>query len=86
MEFEPRKKAVFEFVTVNADGVQTQNPELTVTLFQDRWQTVMRKSDTGVVYESVRNPVEVSTQSLPAGLGKAASRWCPRTTVPTGCA
>lgn len=78
MEFEPRKKAVFEFVTVNADGVQTQNPELIVTLFQDRWQTVMRKSDTGVVYESVRNPIEVSTQSLPAGLGKGSFEVVPQ--------
>lgn len=70
MEFEPRKKASFEFVTISPQGAPVEHQGLVVTLFQDRWQTVMRRSDSGVMYESVRNPVEISTQSLPAGLGK----------------
>jgi hypothetical protein len=43
------------------------------TLFQDQWQTVMRKTENGFRYESVRNPVRVSTQTIPAGTGAAGT-------------
>lgn len=68
-ELEPRKTAVFEFVTVAPDGSRTKHPELVATLFQDRWQTIMRRTEEGFAYESVRNPVEVSTQRVAAGDG-----------------
>ncbi len=69
MELEPRKGAVFEFVTVSPEGELTAHPELVATLFQDQWQTVMRRTQSGFSYESVRNPVEVSTQRVAAGDG-----------------
>jgi len=69
MELEPRKAAVFEFVTVNPEGQRVKHPELVATLFQDQWQTVMRKTQSGFSYESVRNPVEVSTQRVSPGEG-----------------
>lgn len=68
-ELEPRKTAVFEFVTVSPEGGRIKHPELVATLFQDRWQTVMRKTEAGFSYESVRNPVEVSTQRVTPGDG-----------------
>ena len=67
MELEPRKATVFEFVTVNPEGKRVAHPELVATLFQDQWQTVMRKTQSGFSYESVRNPVEVSTQRVNPG-------------------
>lgn len=69
MELEPRKAAAFEFVTVNPEGQKTPHPELVATLFQDQWQTVMRKTQSGFSYESVRNPVEISTQRINPGQG-----------------
>jgi uncharacterized protein YfaS (alpha-2-macroglobulin family) len=69
MELEPRKTAVFEFVTVAPDGTRASHPELVATLFQDRWQTVMRRTESGFSYESVKSPVEVSTQRVAAGDG-----------------
>ena len=72
MELEPRKTAVFEFVTLAPDGSRAKHPELVATLFQDSWQTVMRRTESGFSYESVRNPVEVSTQRVAAGDGAGA--------------
>jgi uncharacterized protein YfaS (alpha-2-macroglobulin family) len=69
IELEPRKTAVFEFVTVSPEGKQVAHPELVATLFQDQWQTVMRKTQSGFSYESVRNPVEISTQRVKPGEG-----------------
>ena len=69
MELEPRKQAVFEFVTLSPEGERIAHPELIATLFQDQWQTVMRRTQSGFSYESVRNPVEISTQRLTAGDG-----------------
>ena len=68
-ELEPRKTAVFEFVTVTPEGNQTGHPELVATLFQDEWQTVMRRTESGFSYESVRSPVEISTQRVTPGTG-----------------
>jgi uncharacterized protein YfaS (alpha-2-macroglobulin family) len=72
-ELEPRKPAVFDFVTVSPAGNATAHPELVATLFQDQWQTVMRKTENGFRYESVRNPVRVSTQTIAAGTGAAGT-------------
>lgn len=69
MELSPRKQAVFEFVTVSPEGERTAHPELVATLFQDQWQTVMRRTQSGFSYESVRNPVEISTQRVMPGDG-----------------
>jgi len=69
MELEPRKRAVFEFVTLSPEGKRIAHPELIATLFQDQWQTVMRRTQSGFNYESVRSPVEVSTQRVTAGDG-----------------
>ncbi|MGE4441834.1 MAG: alpha-2-macroglobulin [Desulfomicrobium sp.] len=69
MELEPRKRAVFEFVTLSPEGKKIAHPELVATLFQDQWQTVMRRTQSGFTYESVRNPVEISTQRVSAGQG-----------------
>lgn len=69
IELEPRKAASFEFVTVTPDGTLVDHPALEATLFQDRWQTVMRKTSSGFVYESVRNPLEISTQHIKSGKG-----------------
>jgi alpha-2-macroglobulin len=72
MELEPRKSTVFDFVTVSPEGKQIEHPELIATLFQDQWQTVMRRTQSGFSYESVRNPVEVSTQRLTPGDGEGS--------------
>lgn len=77
MELEPRKAAVFEFVTVNPEGRRTEHPELVATLFQDQWQTVMRRTRSGFSYESVRNPVEVSSQRIDPGGGSGAFSFTP---------
>ncbi|MDY0307892.1 MAG: MG2 domain-containing protein, partial [Desulfovibrionaceae bacterium] len=69
MELDPGKPAVLDFVTVNPEGRQTAHPELVATLFQDRWQTVMRRTQSGFSYESVRSPVEISTRRLAPGDG-----------------
>ena len=67
MAFDPGKAAVFEFVTVDAQGRRVPSPELVATLFHDRWETVMRRTGSGFSYESVRNPEEVSTLRVTPG-------------------
>lgn len=68
-ELEPGKPTILEFVTLSPEGKQILHPEMTVTVFQDQWQTVMRHGDNGFSYESVRRPVEISTQRIAPGPG-----------------
>jgi uncharacterized protein YfaS (alpha-2-macroglobulin family) len=67
LELQPGKAAAFEFVTVDAQGSRVRSPELVATLYRDRWQTVMRRTEAGFSYESVRNPEEVSTRRVAPG-------------------
>lgn len=67
LEFSSGQAAEFEFVTVSPRGDAVPHPELTATLLRDEWQTVVRRTETGFRYESVRNPVEVSTATVQAG-------------------
>lgn len=69
MELTPRQATRFDYVTVSPQGNQTAHPELVATLFQDQWQTVVRRTESGFRYESVRNPVEISTQRVAPGSG-----------------
>ncbi len=77
MELTPRQAAQFDYVTVSPQGNQTAHPELVATLFQDQWQTVVRRTETGFRYESVRNPVEISTQRIAPGSGAGGFRVTP---------
>lgn len=70
LEFAAGQAATFEFVTVSPQESLAPHPELTVTLLRDEWQTVVRQTESGFRYESVRNPVEISTATVPAGQGQ----------------
>ncbi|NLY40402.1 MAG: alpha-2-macroglobulin family protein, partial [Desulfovibrionales bacterium] len=69
-ELLPGKPVEIEFVTLTPDGKIAPHPELQATFIRDEWQTVMRKTETGFTHESVRHPVEVSTQRLAQGEGR----------------
>jgi uncharacterized protein YfaS (alpha-2-macroglobulin family) len=69
----PGEKVKLEYALVAPDGKEAANVPLQADLYQDHWQTVLRKAPGGgVKYESVRDSSLVSSQTLPAGPAKGA--------------
>jgi uncharacterized protein YfaS (alpha-2-macroglobulin family) len=76
---EPGKAAGFEFVVVSPDGKEVPSKGLRADLFEDRWNTVLRKTPAGGWrYETTREPRLISTQAIPAGKSRGAFQVVPK--------
>ncbi|HEY4597031.1 MAG TPA: MG2 domain-containing protein, partial [Thermoanaerobaculia bacterium] len=76
---EPGKPAAFEFVVVSPEGKEVPAKALRADLFEDRWNTVLRKTPSGGWrYETTRDPRLVSTQAIPAGQSRGTFQVIPK--------
>jgi alpha-2-macroglobulin len=76
---EPGKAAGFEFVVVSPDGKEVPSKGLRADLFEDRWNTVLRKTPAGGWrYETTREPRLISTQAIPSGKSRGAFQATPK--------
>ena len=76
---EPGKEAAFDYVAVAPDGKPAPAGVLRADFFQDRWNTVLRKTSSGGWrYETTRDPVLVASKTLPAGQAKGSFGFTPK--------
>ncbi|HEY4573291.1 MAG TPA: MG2 domain-containing protein, partial [Thermoanaerobaculia bacterium] len=76
---EPGKPSGFEFVVVSPEGKEVPAKALRADLFEDRWNTVLRKTASGGWrYETTRDPVLISSQAIPAGKSRGSFEMTPR--------
>jgi alpha-2-macroglobulin len=76
---EPGQEVQLEYVAVSPDGKETPSKGLRADLFQDRWNTVLRRTPGGGWrYETTRDPVLVTTQAIPGGKSRGTFRFRPR--------
>jgi uncharacterized protein YfaS (alpha-2-macroglobulin family) len=76
---EPGEEVQLEYVAVSPDGKEVPSRGLRADLFEDRWNTVLRRTPGGGWrYETTRDPVLVTTQALPGGKGRGTFRFRPR--------
>lgn len=76
---DPGKPAAFEFVAVSPDGKEVAAKGLRADLFEDRWNTVLRKSSSGNwQYETTRDPVLVSSKAIEGGKSRGSFQMTPR--------
>lgn len=77
---EPGQEVEVEYVAVSPEGKEVPSGGLRADFFQDRWNTVLRRTPGGGWrYETTRDPVLVSTQAVPGGKGRGTFRVRPRT-------
>ncbi|NCC25598.1 MAG: alpha-2-macroglobulin family protein, partial [Deltaproteobacteria bacterium] len=66
---KPGQELTVDYVVLDAQGREAPGPVLEALLWQDRWQTVLRRTPSGgSAYDSIRDSRLVSTQALPPGL------------------
>jgi hypothetical protein len=71
---DPGKPAGFEYVVVSPEGKEVPSGGLRADLFEDRWNTVLRKTASGGWrYETTRDPVLIASQAVSGG-GAGKSR------------
>ncbi|HEX4960239.1 MAG TPA: alpha-2-macroglobulin [Thermoanaerobaculia bacterium] len=76
---DPGKEASFEFVAVSPEGKEVPSGGLRADLFQDRWNTVLRKTSSGGWrYETTRDPVLIASKAVPAGKSKGSFTFTPK--------
>jgi alpha-2-macroglobulin len=76
---DPGKPARFEYVAVSPDGKAVPSGGLRADLFEDRWNTVLRKTPGGGWrYETTRDAVLIASQPIPAGKSRGAFEMTPR--------
>ncbi len=76
---DPGKPAGFEYVAVSPEGKEVSSNALRADLFEDRWNTVLRKGSNGNwQYETTRDPVLVSSKSIPSGKARGTFEMTPR--------
>ncbi|HVR96177.1 MAG TPA: alpha-2-macroglobulin family protein, partial [Thermoanaerobaculia bacterium] len=76
---EPGREVEFEFVAVDPSGKEVPYAALRADLFEDRWNTVLRRvPGGGFRYESTRDPVLADTRAVAGGKGKGKFRFTPR--------
>ncbi len=79
---DPGKPAGFEYVAVSPDGKEVPSGGLRADLFEDRWNTVLRKTASGNWrYETTRDPVLIASKAIAggaAGKGRGTFEMTPR--------
>ena len=76
---EPGQEVQLEYVAVSPDGKEVSSNGLRADLFQDRWNTVLRRTPGGGYrYETTRDPVLITTQAIPGGKSRGTFRFRPR--------
>jgi len=76
---DPGKPAGFEYVVVSPEGKEVPSGGLRADLFEDRWNTVLRKTASGGWrYETTRDPVLISSQAILAGKSRGSFEMTPR--------
>ena len=76
---DPGKPAGFEFVAVSPDGKEVASKGLRADFFEDRWNTVLRKSPSGGWhYETTRDPRLISSQAIPGGKSRGGFQFIPK--------
>ncbi|HEY9422083.1 MAG TPA: alpha-2-macroglobulin family protein, partial [Thermoanaerobaculia bacterium] len=75
----PGQPADFEYVAVTPDGKEAASGGLRADLFEDRWNTVLRKTPSGSWrYETTRDAVLIASKSVPAGKTRGSFSLTPR--------
>jgi uncharacterized protein YfaS (alpha-2-macroglobulin family) len=75
---QPGQEIELEYVAVSPDGKEVASGGLRADLFQDRWNTVLRRvPGGGYRYESTRDPALVATKTVAAGKGRGAFQFTP---------
>ncbi len=75
---DPGQPLNFHYVSLSPEAEPTAHGELTATLYQDRWQTVItRTPDEGYKYVSERDPRVVETMTIPAGEAEGDFEFVP---------
>jgi uncharacterized protein YfaS (alpha-2-macroglobulin family) len=78
---QPNKEVQLEFVALSPDGKEVPSGALRADLYQDRWNTVLRRLPSGGWrYESTSDPVLESSRTVPSGksrntFGVTPRRW-----------
>jgi len=76
---DPGKPAGFEYVAVAPDGKEVASGGLRADLFEDRWNTVLRKGAGGSWrYETTRDPVLIASKTIGGGKGRGGFEMTPR--------
>ncbi len=75
---EINKEQSFDWIAVSPEGKETTAAALRAELYFDRWNTVLRRTESGTYrWESTRDPVLVQSITLPAGKARGAFRFRP---------
>lgn len=75
---DPGTEVEVEYVAVDPAGKPLPSGGLRADLFEDRWNTVLRRTPSGTWrYDSSRDPVLVSSQAIPAGQPRGTFRVKP---------
>jgi hypothetical protein len=76
----PGQPAQFEYVAVSPEGKEVPSRGLRADLFEDRWNTVLRRTaGGGWRYETTRDAVLVASKAVPAGQSRGSFAFTPRT-------
>jgi hypothetical protein len=76
---DPGKPAQFEYAAVSPDGKPVASGNLRADVFEDRWNTVLRRvPGGGFRYESTRDAVLVQTVAIPAGQARGTFEVTPK--------
>ncbi|HEX9945184.1 MAG TPA: MG2 domain-containing protein [Thermoanaerobaculia bacterium] len=75
----PGQPADFEYVAVSPEGKEVPSGGLRADLFEDRWNTVLRRTPAGGWrYETTRDPALIASQAVPAGKARGSFAFTPR--------
>jgi uncharacterized protein YfaS (alpha-2-macroglobulin family) len=75
----PGQPAGFEYVAVTPEGKETASGGLRADLFEDRWNTVLRRTPAGGWrYETTRDPVLIASKTIPRGKTRGGFDLTPR--------
>ncbi|HYI12511.1 MAG TPA: alpha-2-macroglobulin [Thermoanaerobaculia bacterium] len=76
---EPGQQVTFEYVAVGTAGAETAPGSLRADFYRDEWHTVLRRTSSGGYnYESTRDAIPLSVQTLPSGKKRGQFRFTPR--------
>ncbi|HEX7184844.1 MAG TPA: alpha-2-macroglobulin [Thermoanaerobaculia bacterium] len=76
---QPGQEVALEYVALSPEGKETASGALRADLFEDRWNTVLRRTPGGGFrYESTRDAVLAGTKTVQAGKGRGRFSFTPR--------